>query len=518
MNNVKQQSQSKKMQPKAARTIVSVNVPQVGGAKPVKRNRGRNRVRVNPSMGAAKSANDESALNQVKILSALTKPEHCRIYGVPRYNDGTSQPTAVASPVRLETLLSAQMKEEQQVFLFRNPAVNMIIPQYAPNGATWRYDAYMDSIQATSNPVLNPLFELSDNFGFIPLLPAYWKNNASSTWQKHGDYFLCGESKCSPGSRFVWLDAGETVELSVTTDINETVTLLGDRDNGGKLEPNFVYVTEACSLGIGKSLVIPILSRGYYAFRLTTTEQVATDIQVNYLKFFDTAGTATTQAARHLCMKNYCDNLSTWPSLRYLGGTLRYCNTASVLNLAGNVAIADIPARKDWQDYDSYDAVSSINGAFRDDVREGGFGRLSIANRPVDFEMQENTEVNNGTVLDSHWPVEPTSSFLAFSIQITDSASRQGFLEQWSAVEFQTTDTSRELANTTIPAEDWTAAIQKTAAIPSKTKNAIHLKDIGKAISSVAKGTVRSVLKYGPQVVEGVGTAMGIAAAVGAFL
>lgn len=461
---------------------------------------------------------EDGTLNQVQILSALSKPEECAAFGVPRYNDGcSSQKTAVASPVRVDSLPAVQMKDEQQIFLMRNPAVNMIIPQYAPNAAVWRYDAFMENIPATSAPTTTPSIAFTTTSP-IPIDPAYYKINSISTWDKHGDYFLCGKSKGAAGNkRFVWMDVGEVYTIRCSTNINATIDWMWSTLDDGKFQPNAGIVSNAYAAGVPQTIAFAPTERGYYCLDAKASV-VGVTATVTEMHVGDTAGGATVLAARHLCMKNYCDNLGTWPALRYLGGSIRYCNTASVLSLQGSLAIADIPSESDWTNFDAYEKVSSVQGAFREDVREGGFARLAFDNKAVDLALQVNSKIEDGVIKDTCWPIEPLSSFLAMSIQISDSAGRQGFIEQWSAVEFTTTDTSRETKTPVIPAEDWLTGMQKLAAIPSKTKNAIHLKQIGASIMSAARSTVRTVLKTGPQVISGIGSGLAIAGMLGAAL
>jgi hypothetical protein len=450
-----------------------------------------------------------------RIMSAICKPEECILIGVPRYaKSGASVPTSVASPKQL-TPIAGNTAPEFQVFLFRNPAVNLIYKLLSPIGTTWRYDAQLKNDPAVANQPPHDLWQFvmtNDNINQrIDLKPAWWKPAASSTLLPLGAFGLCGRSTAKPEYRLVWLDVGTLIQLTATSANAGTLILRCKRIIHGVEEDDVISASQVvlAPAVAGTTGVMIVVSPGYYCFDFSFSATTA--LSNCNLAFFGTAASVP-NVTFHQCMSTYCQNITTWPSVRMTGGSIRYSNTAAVLNLGGSLAIADIPASSAWYDYDSYAAVSKVNGSYVDDVRLGGFARLTVSDEIEDFKMKSHVLVDTlGNITDSFWPIEPTSTFVAMSVAISDVSSRTGFLEQFSAVEFTTTDTSRPTALSDTTPMDWDNSLAKAAHIPSKTCNKIHLAHIGKAIASAARSGVRFVLKNGPIAVDAVSKTMEVA-------
>lgn len=447
-----------------------------------------------------------------KILRMLSRPEHCEVI---RYNDGVAaKKTVVAKPFRRFEINSTDAPAEQAFFLFRSGPVNVISPINRTQNFT--YEAYCVNIPGYGGlPTISFAVQFTAQDLEHSIDPSYWKVSSGSASQPHGDYFLCGKSKtANSATRFIWIDAGCNLVFAGTTSAASTLGIILDGVTSNKFRPNVQQSTQIVGAPGAFNVTFPVTNSGYFAIRATSSAPASlTNVGLSINQ-----GTSTT-VSRHICMKNYCDNISDWLNMRMLSSSIRYCNTAPVLNLSGSVAMANIPAGQMWSGYTSFGVVSSLAEAYNDDVREGAFARLSIA-KNEDMTMWDWTGIDsNNNLLDTFWDIEPTSPFVAMNIAIADTAGRIGFIEQWSAIEFETTKTQYE-PDTPLEGslEPWSWAIQHLKDVPQFTKNKIHLEEIGaaikKALAKTATGLGRAAkftAKYAPKVLDTLHTGQEIA-------
>lgn len=500
-------------------------------------NKKPNQIAKKPSSSRKKAARDRSGIDLgsashdseaiAQILTTVGMPEKCKkAGGVARFNPGViGTETAVAAPKSAEKYVGAATTNKPSfgadaVFVLqRNAAAHQIHKVVPPTAQYWQYNAkfYTDDAPIGSDPVLNPKIDFMKPDAGVDLRPSNWVFN-QGTWKVHGDMFLNAQSKLDPSKRWVFLNAGEKVKLRGTTGTNLTLKLVFYRYLSGG-ETQAYDQSENFTGGTEHSIIVDIDEAGYYRMVLYANDEGHITL-TGGLDFHHLSGDADiSQVYRHLCVQTYCENVWSWPELAVLGSTMRFQNNASLLSLQGDVTLADLPPGNFWLDNATADKISALSGREIFDARDGAQAKLALKIPDKDLGLVQYVALNgNKEISDSFWPLEQECPIVMMSVTIAEEAGRSCTIEVCDALEFRTTDQSRDTSAPEFSKLEWLSALEEYHLLPRFTKNSEHIDKFTSGLTNALKAITSSTIRYAPRIAQGAMTAAKVAAVVGALV
>jgi hypothetical protein len=452
----------------------------------------------------------------VAILKSLTCPkDNPPIRWASKYS---SMPTATASPwsivtapwaAGVTTQTTKQLPVNQMIaFVFRCAERSMVIYDHNPTEESFVYQFYGIDVAHTVSPTPPSISFRAGGQGaggvlygtVVPLKIPYAV--PTSSYAPHGAVWFAGKAERDEMRRFFWLDgspADSVVDIDTSCDPADTykINIILDRltDEGVQLAAyESGLLTEATPGG-----QIAVLESGYYAFSAKVTDNSTSGtVMIDSLTY-----TSTTSTFRHLCMPHYELNTVSADGIRVIGASMMYTNQAAVLNLQGKCVGVQLPVEHNWTDYISSTAVSQLASLAQAETKRadnGIYGFLKPT-QPHDFDVQRYTQVVNGVLVDSFYPILHDSAFLGVGVQIDDGAGQDGYFTFSYNMEYQTTDTWREITASPYEEQTYDVVLRMLKDMQQWYENPLHLKQILSGGKKLLSGAARGVMRYGPGVV-----------------
>jgi len=325
--------------------------------------------------------------------------------------------------------------------------------------------------------------------GSLPINVSSWQ--AVTTYQPHGPWLYAGSD--GGESRFWWVDcsaASSTITLAGTTSGTANFQLKSWNDG---------TVTRQAGTSLTSSVstsAITITQSGYYSLEYNSS--TATDT-------FQITISGVGPVWAHRAVNLSAPKLASINQVRMVGVSMRYANRAAELAKEGMIYPLQLPKGDNWMHY-----VGNAGGltlaSLKSEPRlavNGCYGFLKPTGER-DFEPTKDFEVNPaGVLVDSCYPLEPTSGILGFQIQIPDVTGRVGELIFKYSLDFETTDpwvNTAYAADAVQPFDDAVGLIKK---IQQFHDNPLHFAQIIDGIRQGIKTGAGFINRIAPTVLRG---------------
>jgi hypothetical protein len=444
------------------------------------------------------------------IMGSYTLPAAHRAV---RYNDGMNEfETAISSPWAQFTATwyngtSYSSTKQQlpanntQAFVFRDIVRNFVVYDGNPSGLIMNYTGYFPVSGSINWTALFSCSFYCVNSDFCPI--AFLTNAAYSP---HGTYLYTGNYG---NHRYVWIDKGCTISYSFSGG-----TSTGSSD---KME---VYQYDTTDKGINTSLPITwssgsasisftAPSSAYYGFLLTT---LTGSFNVSCtLADPNSAGNGVSHFC-HLPAPGFENNKTSIGSYRLGGSAIQYANTASVMNLEGNIYGLQAPSADSWQEYvNDTTKVPSSEGVKRLNAEKGIYGFYMPRSKTEIGAWKDQLLSEGGQMTSVSYNLKCSDDYLVVQVDCPDNSSKVGVWLNYLNVEYRTTDVWRNTDVARIGPEVYETAVSSLKNVVQWHENPTHLEDIWNSIKSSVLTVAGAVEKYGP-------TAISLAKTISGFL
>jgi hypothetical protein len=355
----------------------------------------------------------------------------------------------------------------------------------------------------TLSPTLSLLYDVIPSNQYLH--PAYL---AYSTGDKfHGDALPVGTATgTNDGARrFFWCNVGDTISLIISNSdmtLTDTYALSVDRWTDAGIRENSQF-----SDGLfGEVTEREIAEEGYYAINIVwhVSTPTVNPFVISNASLTHYSGDASVWG--HQMMPHLMNNLASVNAARVTAVTAKVTNTASPLVRNGNISQFQAPAGSYWYNYASYDVVASAQGAATRTFEKGAYSFLKPTS-PDDFNMHTYHTTNaSGQLIDTFFPLTPVSGFLVLAWQTTDSSGRAGYTTIRPLIEFETTDTFRNVDVPRYTNAQYEMAIESVKYVPQHFENNTHFGALLSSIRSSVNTLSRGALQAAPYVVKGLRT------------
>jgi len=459
---------------------------------------------------------DRAAAKQA-ILAIAAPGETSAFRWSSEFND---QPTAVGQPWRRFPVGFCRGatptgrsfdRSETMAILKRNPTCSIIHYDANPNNTPWRY--------AMTMSYLNPAVSTHNagtvaNYNFIEdeSHPITWISGSPTlTYKPHGNLWFAGAA--GGDLRFFWLGLNDQVSLKIRNLSTETLKYqltawFYDERTGlqsiavqlsNDVAFNGIYTLNNWSPFSGVTGSVG----GYVALSVAVLKPFAT-VASHRAEIFDVFIAGSNEVFCHLPVPTFDTSFASYDSVRITGAACMFSNRATVMGLQGSCYGAQIGGGKPWQGFiGKVDSIMSVNGCIEMDAAKGIYGFLKPTS-PDDFAMESHIRVSeDNTLMDSFWPIVSQRDFIVLYLKINNTAESQNGL--WSFfynVEFRTTNTIFSLDFPTADQATIADALADVKFMKQFHENPLHIKELVAQARSLARGAVRSVSRYGPQVLS----------------
>jgi len=544
-NNKRRTSRKKEPKPSHSNAIVKEVAKEVGkivqastnrvAGRPNRRNRrNRRRPRLTKELRVARATLGPDAIREhitasdtaIMIIASYTLPydfppvrfssaytldrtgetSPFKRYDVPWSPDAT----AVSKPRSKRILRDASLPADNMVaFAFRNVLRALIY--YDPNVDQEDYSYYAmgcstgeDTIPAATWVVANDLAYDT----FVPLKVAYYVQQTA--YRPHGSRIYCGSDGESE-RRYVWAEAATVFTLNVSTtaaSVNMAICL--DRWTPQGIQECVIITTPTILSTSPVTLSVTTTEAGYYCVSYKLGQLGNRQQQSQTSIFTSTPATPLTFSGVsfgkndgpvwcHLAAPDYAPNDGVEHTCRVHSVSLMYTNQAAELYREGKITMVQLPAGDNWYSYALEPGV--LEGTLDSvtlEAKNGMYGYLKPT-QPKDFDMYSYVKVNaDQTVIDTHYPLDEDSGFLAMSISIANPLGRKGQFTHVMSYEFKTTNTHRESRKADINPEFFTEAITKVRDMPQFAENPLHFRKLMESAWSAVKRAAGMIEQYGP--------------------
>jgi hypothetical protein len=461
----------------------------------------------------AHSQKAKSEVNQVikseakefkKVTSMIALPLTNRTVRVP---DLAATKTAIANPFSIEpvewaTTDSLLPVNQCAYFLFRNALRSFI--KYMPNAAGAPFDYQLYFNDADTNTVTNFTKMVNYTQNSESLIPNVVYAKCLSDYAPHGQIWFPGRVKGTSNCYF-WMDTG--VSLTIIPDANtltgtETAYFFLRKYRGGASSDDFEIGTIAAGSSTPITYVIPSGEAGYYSFSLYYKDTAGAVIPGHAITFH--ADIFATNAATwgHRAIPDLDNNLLAVDKIRVLSAAVLYMERASPLNAQGSIISAQVPGTRPWTDFliSGYGKIGKIQGVEPLPIKTGAYGFLKPTDPVRDFAYQSGYIVDDGRVMASYYMLDDETDYIATFAAVENADGRDAQFTLSYAVEYQTTDSWRDLDVARVSPEDFNQSVWGLKNVKQFHGNPVHVKEIWNAIKMIASDVTNGMLTYIPKI------------------
>jgi hypothetical protein len=459
------------------------------------------------------------------IAKSIATPGDCEPIRVSTVFSG--EKTAVAAPFSKSPEVPSTVDYanrlmpvgEQVTYVRRCPEAAII--RYIPwDGTTTSAYQAVEVDPDTLQADLNLQFS---NDGFErPLKFPYLQRSGGGS--PHGNLYLTGMSAGRPGMSFWWCRTGDTIDIHVFNL---------DLDHGTRNYSCMIYAWDSrrSDFQIGSlGFTVPADGDLNQTFTVPTVGGQQWHGYVGIAIKGNDAGAETSSAVQvlhtwrhdvfaHLPLPDLLDNISAAPSIRIIGASNMYTNTASPLNRQGEITGYQSPEGTHWMDYvANYTVLKSRKMSRTLDIVKGMYGFLKITDADdLNYKSKYDATETGNNIIESKYPIDDEHPFLVLYHKTTGGTTESGYSSTDFVVEYQSGDTWRQYAAPECDVESYNLAIQVLRDVEQFYENPTHRSEIFNKIREFAIKALNGVnnygskalsaaVKYGPSVLEGAAT------------
>jgi hypothetical protein len=444
-----------------------------------------------------KSQNSFEKLNEFeKIIMSITNPA---AFPPKRLVDSSNkQPTALAAPWTIldvpDNLLSGDIPlGESLIFLFKDMERGYIYYDRNSTGLSYNYAMYQASLPTLAYQIPSATSIETFNIAgqFYPMQFAYGKPTV--TYQPHGTTWFGGspnEERTGDSRRFFFLSVGDT--WSVTSNFANAVTFKLSWDYWTPQSLTLDHITTTIvGTGASATAFVTIVDEGYYALKMNSTSAPLTITMTSNI-----AGNGPVWC--HNAVPGYDVNAGVTEGTRINAMSVLYSNRASDLNMQGEIVGYQAPQGTHWTDFlGSFRAIARSTGSKTHMAKKGAYVWARSCG-VQDHKFRRYIDLDNaGNILDSYYPLQPTTDFILLAASIAQDSGRDAIWTLNYGIEYKTRDTWRVIDSPRCNRELYQRAIDFTSDIPQVLENPNHLKTIWGIVQKNAANMIRGVVDYG---------------------
>jgi len=385
-------------------------------------------------------------------------------------------------------------EDEMYAAVFRDIYRAAVVYKANTTGAQQIYELVFTNGETVA---MSPSWIVPSSFRRYQVQTVYAKVSASSSWAPHGSYqypgYVTGDHRS-----YHWLDATASFDCTV----NVTLSIPNPTANSWVLnvyrwDDGIVTLVNSAGNAAGaSSLSVDLTQSGYYSFEFEfLSSAVGTLVEMYW------ASSASSYA--HLSAGPLEANLLAVGQYRVNAASLMYTNEASPLNKQGKIAGLQYGFARQWFDFAAagYDEVAKANRAVALPIADG----MHIFMKPraaSDFDLKRGTIVNNGQAVYTGYPLDAQEEYIMLFGSVTDTNGRDGYFTICHHIEYETTDTYREVLSPHIDPEAFREASLLIVAIPQVHKNANHVLQIVSKIRDALRKGASSINLHVPKVIQ----------------
>nr|QDH88138.1 MAG: hypothetical protein H3BulkLitter1752_000002 [Astroviridae sp.] len=358
-------------------------------------------------------------------------------------------------------------------------------------GATQNGTAYPFAVDGSIN--------LTDG---VPLPIVY--ASATTAYMPHGPRLYAGMVSKIPMSRFLWVNAADTLTFSLSTTLNQplNIELIYYQNGVISYHQNNIAASSLTN-------TFATIGEGYLAVNIQT---VASNVTTQALSMtISNAGSG--YITSHRAMPSLEALLVGNVNIRSIGSSVRIQNNASVLT-GGSITAVQLPGKVDWTSYvytgltasvpsvPDFGAVSTVQTL---PFNKGFYTYVKI-DEEADFNFHDDFVIRNGVIQDSKYHIDKGNFVLwagsGIGASSTSTYAPNWIIERTMSVEFETTDNSRAVASSEEPYAMLVEALDALKHAPQFMENPTHATAIMQALKKYGTGIVKGVVKYGPTVLS----------------
>jgi hypothetical protein len=256
--------------------------------------------------------------------------------------------------------------------------------------------------------------------------------------------------------------------------------------------------------GDGATITATITDSGYYAVKLSSS--AAAEVLVSVVTVNDGS------VFCHKCMPGFDTNGGSVDSIRVSALSLKYTNTSSEQNNQGTITGLQTPVGTTWTSFvGDYNELSRVPDSNTRNITKGIYG-FALPTQIEDFDLRTYSIWKNGVLLDSFYPLRPTSGALIVYMKVTSVDGRAGYFTAAWGTEYATRDVWRVTAKPSETTPVFDEVLESLKSTTQWTENPSHMIGLLKSMKDGVGKVISGALNYAPKLlglVKGLGEMFG---------
>lgn len=192
-------------------------------------------------------------------------------------------------------------------------------------------------------------------------------------------------------------------------------------------------------------------------------------------------------------------------SIRIIGASMMYSNTAANLQKQGKIACFQASGNVHWTTFvdEGFKMISGAQGGSRALLAEKGLYAFVKPTGESDFEMMNPIDYDGSILCKIKFPLDKCKSYLAMAVSIEEDLGKAGIFTFGSSVEFETEDTWFIVNEPKTDKRVFDQALNAVKSVQQFHENPLHIDEIWNSAKNLAGKIFDGIITYGPSVIKG---------------
>jgi len=345
-------------------------------------------------------------------------------------------------------------------------------------------------------------------------LPAV-RMDSSDTSAIHGASMFAFSCKKAPDYRFFFVNKGDVITATLTSTLSADLIITQMQFVDGMVTQTNNKIA-ATSLANSWTVSNPC----YVAFGVSTTATITTQA----LSIAVSKSSSDSYSLAHLCAPDLINFVNALGAHTMVGSSVLMKNVTEELYKSGGAFVAQIPTDVDWTSIvyngtnnpPSFAEVGSIQGVQKLSLKNGLYAYVK-PDEEEDFCFKNMFTFRDGALMDSRTPLDEGKFVIAAFTSLSANSALFEY-ERTCSIEFETSDTSRNIAACSDRSEDTRTAMVLVKHMPQFMENPTHEKTILQSMKNTLMALPGLVKRYGPTVVKAASSLAKVGAIVATLL
>lgn len=476
-----------------------------------------------------------------KLLNMLMNPIDAKLQRWPQI--GNKQETTMAKPKDLRPVKwpNATVDQGKQVLaagemifvLLRNPYLATITYDANSEGAAYAYQAFAEGLD-TSIPAETYKHYIDAKLGY-DAKHAFWRADATFTYQPHTDTIYSIKFKERPNLRFLWVESDTTITWFGTTPSDPDFVYLPNL-KVWKWTPDtgVIKATEVsapANIGDATTFELQIIFQStsgqrqigaYLAFSFDCTYSASSSVkaktriqsEANLVQWTTRNFTIVESTVKgsvfcHRPAKDLQTEENSIDSVRVPACSIRYGNRTNDFVINGSCYALQLRKDRNWMNYiRKLDDFVTQNGTKEFFAKTGIYGFL-MPDTNNDLQMENNLRMDERGIVDCFIPLQDLQTAVVYC-EVAQSTSFSAVFESCHVLEWETNSQMLFRGTPHIPVSAATEAVQSIGDFQQWYENPLHWKKIASKVLNAGKSIANGVNKALPYIDTGLNFANNI--------